>query len=183
MQGTNKKCWKLSKKPKLMTDEGAAAEVNTDENFNYDTFHERPVVDKTSTCEPVGDDRATEPAVLGTNNPTATEPNIMESQDPLGEREENDGLIAGSVLAGPVDGGGGIPSSDLSVITHADGFAILDEYFPKSATGLGPLGGVLVPEPPTSPARVVLPGCPSVVQTPSASLDVEVPKEPGNTLS
>ena len=160
-----------------MTDEAATTEVNTNENSNYNTFYERPIIDKTSTGEPVGDNRTTRPTALGTNNPTATKPNIMESQDPLGEREENDGLIVGSALAGPVDGGGGILASDLSIITHADGFAILDEYFPKSATRLGLLGGVLMPKPPTSPACVALLGCPSVVQTPSASQDVEVLKE------
>jgi hypothetical protein len=79
MQGMNKKTCKLSKKPKVMTDEAAAAEVNTNENSNYDTFHKRPVVDKTSTSEPVGDNRTTGPAALGTNNLTATKPNIIES--------------------------------------------------------------------------------------------------------
>jgi hypothetical protein len=96
----------------------------------------------------------------------------------LGEREENNGLIVGSVLASPVDDGGGIPDSDLSATTHDDGLAILDEYFPKSATEPGLLSGVLVPEPTAPLARVALPGSPGVVQTPSAHPDIEVPKEP-----
>jgi hypothetical protein len=35
-------------------------------------------------------------------------------------REENNGVIAGSALASPVDDDSGIPGSDLSAITHAD---------------------------------------------------------------
>jgi hypothetical protein len=102
----------------------------------------------------------------------------MESQEPLDEREENDGVMAGSALAGPVDDSGGIPGRDLSAITHADGLAILDEYFPKSATGLGPLSGVLIPEPPTPPTRFALSGSPGVWTAPSAGPDLGVPKEP-----
>jgi hypothetical protein len=102
----------------------------------------------------------------------------MKSEAPLGETNENDGAIEGFASADPVDDSGGIPGSDLSAITHADGLAILDEYFPKSATGLGPLSGLLIPEPPTPPARVALPGSPGVWTAPSAGPDVEVEKEP-----
>ena len=101
----------------------------------------------------------------------------MEPQEPLGEREGNYGAMAGSALASPVDDCV-VRGNDLSAITHADGLAILDEYFPKSATGLGPLSGVLIPGPSTPPPRVALPDSPGVVQTPSAGLDVEVPNEP-----
>lgn len=67
--------------------------------------------------------------------------------------------------------------SDLSAITYANGLAILDKYFLKSATGLGLLSGLLAPEPPTPPPCVALLGSPSVWTTPSASPDVEVLKE------
>jgi hypothetical protein len=179
MQDANKKTGKLPKKLKLITSETAIAKADTNKNSNHDIIYERSVVDKTSSCEPVRDDPTTGPATLEiTSNPTATEPNIMEPQELLGERGENDGVIAGSTLASPVDDDSGIPGSDISAITHADGLAILDEYFPKSATGLGPLSGVLVPEPRTPPARVALPGSPGVWTTPSAGPDVEFPKEP-----
>lgn len=178
MQGANKKTCTLSKRAKLRTDEVAATEENTDEDPNQDIIHEKRAVDKTSSCEPVGDDRTTGLTTLASNNPTASGPNTVKSQEPLSQREGNEGVIAESALAGLVDGGGGIPASDLSVITHADGLAVLDEYFPKSATGSGPLSGVLIPEPTTPPARVALPGSPGVVQTPSARPDAEVPMEP-----
>jgi hypothetical protein len=179
MQGANGKTGKLPKKPKLVTDEATAAEVNTNENSDYNTIHERPIIDKTLSYGLVGDDRTTRPATLETtNNPTVTKPNIIGFQEPLGKREDNDGVIAGSALAGLVEDGGRILASDLSAITHADGLAILDEYFPKSATGLGPSGRILIPELPTPPASVALPGSPGVVQTPSAGPDVEVLKKP-----
>jgi hypothetical protein len=77
MQGANSD--KLPKKLKLVTGEAAAPEANTDENFDHDAVHERSVVDKTPSCELVRDDPTTGPATLETtNNPTATEPNIME---------------------------------------------------------------------------------------------------------
>ena len=52
MQGVNKKTSKLPKKPKLVTDEAAAAETNHDENSDHNAIHEKPVVDKTSSCDP-----------------------------------------------------------------------------------------------------------------------------------
>ena len=179
MQGANKKTGKLPKKPRLVADEAddAATEADIDENSDAD-ITQRSLVDKISSCEPVGDGPTTEPATLESSNyPTATEPNIMESEAPLGETDEDDGAIEGSTSAGPVDDGGRIPGSDLSAITHADGLAILDEYFPRSATGLGPLSGLLIAEQPTPPDRVALPGSPGVSTAPSAGLDVEVEKE------
>jgi hypothetical protein len=183
IQGANKKTGKLPKKPKLVTDgpATAAAEANTDENFDHDIIHERPV-DKTTSCELVVDDPTTGPTTLETtNNPTATEQNIMKSPGPLDEREENDRFMAGSALAGPIDDSGGIAGSDLSAITHSDGLAILDEYFPKSATVLGPLSGVLTPVPLTPQTRLALPCSPCVWTAPSAGPDVEVSKEPETT--
>jgi hypothetical protein len=175
MQGANKRL-------KLVTDEADAGEVSTNENSDNDAVHERSVVDKTSSCEPVGDDPTTEPSTLEiTNHPTATEPNIMEPQEILGEdtpREQHNGVTAGSALSSPVDDGGEVLGGDLSALTDADGLAILDEHFPKSATGLGPLSGVLGPEPPMPPARVALSGSPGVWTTPSAGPEVELPKEP-----
>jgi hypothetical protein len=102
-----------------------------------------------------------------TNNPTSTEPSIIESPDHLDEREENDGLTVGSILDSLVDGSGRISESDLSAITHDNRLAILDKYFPKSATGSGPLSGVLVPEPTTPPARVTFPSSSGIRNAPS----------------
>jgi hypothetical protein len=65
----------------------------------------------------------------------------MEGEESWDVRTQYAGVMVGSALASPVDVDGGVPGSDLSAITHADGLAILDEYFPKSATGLGPLSG------------------------------------------
>lgn len=79
MQGANKKTGKLPKKLKLVTDEAAAAEANTNENSDNNTVYKRSIVDKTSSCEPVGDDPTIGLTTLKTtNNPTATEPNIIE---------------------------------------------------------------------------------------------------------
>lgn len=103
----------------------------------------------------------------------------MEPQEVLDEgihRDENDGVMVGSTLTILVDDGE-VRRSDLFAMTHADGLAILDEYFPKSTTGLGPLSGLLASEPPTPPPRVALPGSPSVWTTPSAGIDVEVSEE------
>jgi hypothetical protein len=111
-----------------------------------------------------------------TNNSTSTEPNILQSAETLGEEEGNSGLPVGPVLASPVDNGGGIPDSDLSAITHDDGLAILDEYFPKSATGLGQLDGVLAAESPMSAACVALPASPAIL-TRSSDPGAEAPRE------
>jgi hypothetical protein len=171
MQGANKKTGKSPKKLKLVTDEAAAVDANANENSDHNIAHERSIINNTSSCEPARDASTTGPASLKTtNHPTAIEPIIMEGQESLDEREQYDGDMAGSALASPVEDGG-VPGSDLSAMTHADGLAILDEYFPKSATGLGPLNGILAPEP---PARVALPG--SGVWP--AGPDAEPPKEP-----
>ncbi|OBT44249.1 hypothetical protein VE00_05409 [Pseudogymnoascus sp. WSF 3629] len=178
MQGANKKGGKLSKKLKLVANEAAAIKSNTDENSDHGSVHERSVVDTTSSCEPARDDPTTGPTTRETtNNATATIPNIIEPQEPLGEGEQNDGVMAGSASISLVDDDRGIPGSDLSVITHADGLDILDEYFEKSATVLGPSSEVLTPEPPTPLTRVALPGSPGLETTPSAGLDAELPKE------
>jgi hypothetical protein len=172
MQGANKKTGKLPKKLKLTPNEAATAETNTDENSDHDTVHERSLVDKSSSCDPT-----TGPASLETTNtPAAAEPNIMEGEESLDVRTQYAGDMAGSALASPVDGDGGVPGSDLSAIIHADGLAILDEYFPKLATGLGPLSGVLAPEPSTPPACVALPDSPGVWTAPSAGPDAEFPR-------
>jgi hypothetical protein len=177
MQGANKKDGKLSKKLKLVADEATATIANTDENSDHDSAHARSVVDTTLSCEPVRDDPTTGPADRETtNNPTATILNTIEPQELLGEGEQNDGVTAGSALTSPVDDGRGVPGSDLSNITHADGLVILDEYFQKSATGLGPLSEVLTAKPPTPITRVALPGSPDVGTTPSAGPDAEFPK-------
>jgi len=148
---------------------------NTNDNSDNNAVYKRSVVNKTSSCEPVGDDPTIRLVTLKTtNNLTATELNIIEPQEVLDEgiqRDENDGVMTGSALTILVDDDGRVPRSNLSVITHADGLAILDEYFPKSATRLGLLSGLLAPEPPTPPPRVALPGSPSV------GPDVKVPKE------
>ncbi|KFZ19152.1 hypothetical protein V502_03807, partial [Pseudogymnoascus sp. VKM F-4520 (FW-2644)] len=178
MQGANKKGGKLSKKLKLVADEATATKANTDENSDHDSVHARSVVDTTLSCEPVRDDPPTGPADRETtNNPTPTILNTIELQELLGEGEQNDGVTAGSALTSPVDDGRGVPGSDLSNITHADGLVILDEYFQKSATGLGPLSEVLTAKPPTPITRVALPGSPDVGTTPSAGPDAEFPKE------
>ena len=79
MQGANKKPSKLLKKLKLVTNKAAAAEANTDENSDHGTVHERPVVKKTLSCEPIRNNPTTRPMTLETtNNSTATEPNIIE---------------------------------------------------------------------------------------------------------
>jgi hypothetical protein len=138
MQGANKRTGNLPKRLKVVTDEVDAGKASTNENSDNDTVHERSVVDKTSSCEPVGDDPTTEPATLeSTNDPTATEPNIMEPQEVLGEdtpREQYNGVRAGSASSSPVDDCGEVLGGNLSALTDADGLAILDEYFPKSAT-------------------------------------------------
>jgi hypothetical protein len=176
MQGANKKTGKLLKKMKLVASVAAAAEANTNESPDNDNIHERSIVDKTSSCEPVGDSPTIGPTTLETTtNPTGTELNIMGPQEVWGKeipREGNGEVVARAALASLVDGHGGVQESDLSVITHADGLALLDEYFPKSATGLGPLSGLLAPEPPTPPARVALPGSPRVWTT---SKESEIP--------
>ena len=179
MQGTNKKTGKLPKKPKLVSDdEAAAADPNSDRYSDHVTIHERPSADETSSCAPVGEEPTAGFATLeSTNSPTFIEPNILQSAEALSEEEGDNGLLGVPVLASPVDNGGGILESDLSAITHDDGLAILDEYFPKSATGLGPPDGVLVVEPPMTPARVALPDSP-VLRKPSAGPDAEAPETP-----
>lgn len=180
MQGTNKKTRKLPKKPKLIFDDEAAdADPNSDRCSDHVTVHERPSGDETASCEPVGVEPAADPATyeFTNNSPTSMEPNIPQSAETLAEEEGNNGLPVGPILASPVHNGGGIPDSDLSVITHDDGFAILDDYFPKSATGLGPLDSVLAPELPMPPGRVTLPGSPNIL-TANPGSDNEAPREP-----
>jgi hypothetical protein len=56
MQGVNKKTGKSPKNLKLVTDEAAATGATTDDNSDRNTVHERSVVDKASSCEPVSSD-------------------------------------------------------------------------------------------------------------------------------
>lgn len=153
-----------------MITDAAVDGMNTAATSQHDNLLEAPA-DENSGSQPVGDDRTTGPTTLETNNLTATEPNINE---PVGDLEESDGLIVGSGLAGPVGNGGGIRASDLSAITHADGLAILDEYFPRPVAESGLLNGPLELEPPTPPAPVALSASPDIVQVPSANLSAEV---------
>jgi hypothetical protein len=52
--------------------------------------------------------------------------------------------VTRSAIASLIDGDettiGGVLEGDLSIITHADGMAILDEYFPKSVGAAAPDG-------------------------------------------
>jgi hypothetical protein len=177
MQGANKKGGNLSKKLKLVADEATATKANIDENSDHDSVYERSVVDTTSSGKPVRDDPTSGPADRETtNNPTATILNTIETQELLGEGEQNDRVTAGSALTSPVDDGRGVPGSDLPAITHADGLEILDEYFQKSATESGPLSGILTTKSPTPIARIALPGSPDIGTTPSVGPDTEFPK-------
>lgn len=166
MQVASKKTGKLPKRLKLATDKPATDESNTYGTADDETVDERLVVDKPASCEPARDDPATEPATLESiNNPSVIKPNTTGPRETLSEgihREGTDGVMTGSALASPVDGDGGALGSDLSAITHADGLAILDEYFPKSATDSGPLNGAVVPELPTSIANIAPPGSPLI---------------------
>ncbi|KFY02661.1 hypothetical protein O988_02001 [Pseudogymnoascus sp. VKM F-3808] len=140
---------------------------------DHDSVYERSVVDTTSSGKPVRDDPTSGPADRETiNNPTATILNTIETQEVLGE-----GVTAGSALTSPVNDGRGVLGSDLPAITHADGLEILDEYFQKSAAGLGPLSGVLTTKLPAPIARIALPGSPDIGTTPSVGPDAEFPKE------
>jgi hypothetical protein len=166
MQVASKKTGKLPKRLKLATDKPATDESNTYGTADDETVDERLVVDKPASCEPARDDPATEPATLESiNNPSVIKPNTTGPRENLSEgihREGTDGVMTGSALASPVDGDSGALGSDLSAITHANGLAILDEYFPKSATDSGPLNGAVVPELPTSIANIAPPGSPLI---------------------
>ncbi|KAH8759537.1 hypothetical protein F5882DRAFT_384523 [Hyaloscypha sp. PMI_1271] len=69
------------------------------------------------------------------------------SRDAL-HREDTDGVMARSALVSPVDETtvDRPVDSDLPTITHADGIAILDEYFPISAIDSRPLNGAVAPD-------------------------------------
>lgn len=169
MQGTNKTTGKSPKKPRSATDEAATDEPNPDEKSKHGDTRERPRVDETLRSGLVGEEPLAGPARLEiTDIPTSTEPNILESAEILGEGEGNNVIPLEPVLAGAVDNGGGVLASDLSAITPDDGLAILDEYFPRSATGLGPLDGGLARALPMAAACVALPDSP-IIQAPSTS--------------
>jgi hypothetical protein len=142
MQSANKRTGNVLKKPKLNADESATGE---------------PALDKTSTDEPATDEPATdepasEPAVLESINDSAIiEHSIMEpleSSRDVPHREDTDGVMARPVLVSPIDETtvGGTVDSDLPTITHADGMAILDEYFPKSAIDSRLLNSAVAPD-------------------------------------
>jgi len=83
---------------------------------------------------------------LATIKPNTMEP-LKTSRD-VPHREDTDGVMARSALVSPVDKTtvGGIVESYLPTITHTDGIAILDEYFPQSAIDSRPLNGAVAPD-------------------------------------
>jgi hypothetical protein len=138
--GRNKRTGKLPKRPKLAAD--------------------KPATYEPATYEPAAD----EPAALDSiNDPAVIEPNTMEPLETLREGTRQEGTVevmARSAVASPTEGDeatiGGALESDLPTITHADGMAILNEYFPKSAIDSRPLNGAVAPdELPTSIADTV----------------------------
>jgi hypothetical protein len=119
MQGASKRAGRLPKKPKLATDE-----PGTDE----------PATDEPATNEPGTEEPATEPPTLEpTDEPAITDPSTMEPRETSREDTHGQGTNEAMARSAVVttmevdETAVGVPT-----ITHADGVAILDEYFPKS---------------------------------------------------
>jgi len=146
MQGANKRTGKLPKKLKLAADKSA-----TNESATNDSATEEPPTDAPSTDEPpIDEPRINESPNEPTTLESINDPNTMKSLETLGEAP---------ALASPIKGDettiSGALESDLPTISHTDGMAILDEYFPKSATDSRPLNSAVLDEVPTSVADAV----------------------------
>jgi hypothetical protein len=146
MQGANKRTGKLPKKPKLAADKSATNESATDDSATDEPPTDVPSTDELPIDEPPIDESPNEPTTLECIN----EPDIMESLETSGEAP---------ALASPIKGDettiSGALESGLTTITHTDGMAILDEYFPKSAIDLRPLNRAVPDEVLTSIANTV----------------------------
>ncbi|KAN0117099.1 hypothetical protein V8E51_003076 [Hyaloscypha variabilis] len=149
MQGANKRTGNVLKKPRRTADETVTSEPTTDDPATDEPPNDASANDKSPNNTPSTDDSANEPAALAINDTAIIKPNTMglleTSRDAL-HREHTDGVMANSepslvdeaTVGRPVD-------SDLPTITHADGMAILDEYFPISAIDSRPLNGAVAP--------------------------------------
>ncbi|KAH8650269.1 hypothetical protein BGZ60DRAFT_421646 [Tricladium varicosporioides] len=146
MQSANKRTDKLHKKPKLAaksaTDESAANE-SVDDSSADDSSNNVPPTNLPPANDPPND----EPPNKTTTFETTEDPRTMKSLKTLGEAPAIASLIDGDETH--VDSAA---ERDLPTITHTDGMALLDEYFPKSATDSRPLNGVVPDEMPTSVA-------------------------------
>lgn len=146
MQGANKRMGKLPKKPKLAADKSATNESATDDSATEEPPTDAPPTDEPPIDEPPINESPNEPTTLESIN----DPDTMKSLETSGEAP---------ALASPIRGDETTSSrsheSDLPTISHTDGIAILDEYFPKSATDSRPLNSVVLDEVPTSVANAV----------------------------
>lgn len=162
MQGANKRTGKLPKKLKLAADKSA-----TNESATNDSATEEPPTDAPSTDEPpIDEPRINESPNEPTTLESINDPNTMKSLETLGEAP---------ALASPIKGDettiSGALESDLPTISHTDGMAILDEYFPKSATDSRPLNSAVLDEVPTSVADAVCRDSPLVPLIQSHALE------------
>jgi hypothetical protein len=187
MQGANKRTGNMLKKARITASESATCGPATDDSANDEpdepptdelpndvSANEKPTTDESAnhesaTAESVSESAALEPI----SDQAIIKPNTMELLETSRDapyRENTDGIMARSALVSPVDetAVGRPVDSDLPMITHADGIAILDEYFPKSTIESRPLKGAVAPdELSTSTADITCRDFPLVPLTPS----------------
>jgi hypothetical protein len=176
MQGVNKRTGTLLKKAKLAADEPAINESAVDESATDNSTTNKPPNDKPLTDELVSEAASLEPI----NDSTISKPyttKALETADVL-YGEDAGGITARSAHISPVNETtiSRPGDSDLPTITHADGMALLDEYFPISAVDSRPLHGAVAPDELSTsttdtPCRFpLIPSIPSLVSSESSSL-------------
>jgi hypothetical protein len=182
MQGANKRIGNVLKKARFTASESATCEPTTDESANDepdepptdDLPNDASAIEKPTTDESAAAESVSEPAALEPISDQAIiKPNTMElletSRD-APHQENTNAIMARSALVSPVDktAAGRPVDSDLPTITHTNGMAILDKYFPKPAIDSRPLNSAVAPNQlPTSIANPAYRDSPLIPSIPS----------------
>jgi hypothetical protein len=146
MQGANNRISKLPKKLKLAADKSATNESATSDSATDEPPTNVPSTDEPPIDKPPIDESPNEPTTLKSINDLDTIESLKTSREApaLASLIEGDETTISKAL-----------ESDLPTITHTNGIAILDKYFPRSTTDLRPLNSAVPDEVPTSIANTV----------------------------
>jgi len=140
----------LHKKPKLAADKSATDESAVNESVDDSSIDDSSNNVPPTNLPPTHNLPNDEPPNKSTTFETIRDPGTMESLETLGEVPALASLIDSeeTYINSMVD-------RDPPTITYTDRIAILDKYFPKSATDSRPLNSEVLDEMPTSVANTL----------------------------
>jgi hypothetical protein len=178
MQGTNSGAGK-PKRPKLPADKPEINDSSTSESTVSESAPSGPTVETSVISEPTIDD-------LFIIEPAVKDPNEIEASAALTNNAhcpDTDEILSRADAYTGKQGDGTIGQhieGDVYIITHDDGMALLDGFFPNSPVGLGPVDDAFALDTPLRLGEENVQDCTLAVAQSHTSEPLTAPHRPSN---